>query len=389
MRLPSKLEFGCPVKITCGKRSLEHLPYELNARNARKPLLLTDNAAFRDNRSRALTDALRESGMALGAVESLPNEVRPDIIRELAAIYRDRDHDALLVMGSGPLADLAKLVNLVVSTGQDDTAVFSDGTGIEQRLKPMALIASAAATGYEASGSMHTGALDLRSNHLMPDLVVIDERTVGDPGLDAIIAAGITSLAFGAEAILAPDNNPMVEIYAANAVQMAVAALQTSHQPPEAIAPRIHAASAAVMAGCTLADKTPGILHLLGRHLADTGRVSMAGAMGILLPVTVDYGVQNWGWTPSDLLVPLIGLDRSASTPSRQRNMRATVKLSALVNDLFNLTAGSIPRTLRDVGFETNDLRAIAEAFAERKVGVDHDAVSVILGWALYGGGDA
>lgn len=390
MRLPSKLEFGCPVKITYGKRAIEHLPYELSTRNARKPLLLQDEDACRENRTQALVDALRDSPMIVGTVESLPAEVDLEIVHQLASIYRDRDHDALLVLGSGSIVDLAKLLNLVVSTGQDDPGVFSGTTGIEQRLKPMALIASAGASGYEASGSMQTGLFDLRSSHLMPDLVVIDERTVGDPGLDAIIAAGITALAFGAEAMLASDNNPMVEIYAANAMQMAVAALvETNDQPPEAIAPRLHAASAAVMAGCTLADKTPGYMHQLGRHLANTGRISIAGAMGVLLPVAMDYGARNWGWMPSDLLAALIGLDRSASTPSRQRSMRVTAKLAALVNDLFNLTAGRIPRTLRDAGFEKNDLRIIAEAFTDPAGGVDHDAASVILECALDGGGDA
>ena len=59
MQLADQLEFSCPVKLLCGRRALEHLPYEFSARNVRRPLLLSDEDAWRENRMRALTDALR------------------------------------------------------------------------------------------------------------------------------------------------------------------------------------------------------------------------------------------------------------------------------------------------------------------------------------------
>jgi alcohol dehydrogenase len=385
MRLPSHLEFRCPVKIACGRRALEHLPYELHVLNAGKPLLLVDEDASREHRRRALVDALRESGMVLGAVEAIPATVDLDHVHQLAALYRDRDHDALVVMGAGPLADLAKLVNLVVSTGQDDPGVFVGDRGIEQRLKPLVLIAPASATGYEASGRVPTGPIALRATHLMPDLAIIDERTLGAADQAAIMDTGLAALAFGAEAMLAPEQNPMLEIYAGNAVQMAVGALETIGRVPDASVPRRHAAAAAVLAGCTLADKAPGRLHRLGRHLADTGRISFAGAMGILLPATVACAIRNKDWHPTALLAALVGIDRSASTPFRQQGMRATAALTVIVNALFELTAGGIPRTMRDAGFGPQDVAAVAEAFDDDSQASDHAAVRAVLACALDG----
>ena len=42
MFFPDNYDFYCPVKINSGKRALEHLPVELAALNAGKPLILTD-----------------------------------------------------------------------------------------------------------------------------------------------------------------------------------------------------------------------------------------------------------------------------------------------------------------------------------------------------------
>ncbi len=385
MRLPANLEFYCPVKILYGARALEHLPFELGIRNARHPLLLSDEEAFRENRTQALTDALRESGIVLGAVESLPLSGGLDLVHELAAIYRDRDHDALLVMGAGPLADTAKLVNLVVSTGQDDPAVFAGEGQIGQSIRPMAMIAPAAATAYETAGWAKRDGIDLRSAHLMPDLAIIDERTLGSPSKVDIIASSLSALAFGIEALLTPDRNPMVEIYAANAVQMAMRALQSAAKLPEDVGLRIDAASAAVMAGCTLAGKAPGKLHLMGLHLAATNRLPLSHAMGILMPATLAYGARNWGWQPAGLLDALIGMDRSAATPASQRGRRAAAVLTSITSDLFSLTAGQIPRTLRDAGFKTEELASVAAAIDASTAKMAHGAVLAILQSALDG----
>ncbi len=385
MPFPVKLEFYCPVKVLCGAKALEHLPFELGIRNARRPLLLGDEAAFRENRTQALADALRESEIVLGVVESLPVAGGLDLVHELAAIYRDRDHDALLVMGAGPLTDTAKLVNLVVSTGQDDPTVFAGKGNIGHRLKPMALIAPAAATAYETAGWVKTDRIDLRSAHLMPDLAIIDERTVGAPSKIDVIASSLSALAVGIEALLDPDRNPMKAIYATNAVQMAMRALGSTGATPEAVDWRINAASAAVMAGCTLAGEPPGKLHRLGLHLAATHRLALPQAMGILMPATLAYGARNWDWQPAGLLDALIGMDRSAGTPASQRGTRATAILTSITSDLFSLTAGQIPRTLRDAGFDAEELTSIAEAINGRNEGIGHSAALAILQSALDG----
>ncbi|MBL0712262.1 MAG: iron-containing alcohol dehydrogenase [Desulfosarcina sp.] len=385
MQFSDTFEFNCPVKVLCGKRALEHIPYELEALNARKPLLLCDEDAARENRGRAVADALRESNMVLGVVDPLPAGVDLDLVHQVAAIYRDKDCDALLAMGTGSLVDTVKLVNLVVSTGQDDPNVFAGVGRIQERLKPMALIAPAAATGYEAAGRAQAGKTRWRSLTLMPDLLIIDQRTIGAPGAEALVESGLTALAFGAEAVLDPEKLPMADIYAANAVQMAVASLIRAPQTPDAVDVRMAAANAAAMAGCTLADKAPGRLHRLGRQLSASGRVSPGKALGILLPGTVGYGALNWCWAVADLLRPLVGLDRFACTPAAQRPLAVITALTHLVNGLFDDTEGRIPRTLQDVGFNPEDLAPLAEAASGAPNGPDRHAALTILTNALDG----
>ena len=377
MPLSDRMTFNCPVKLICGQRALEHIPYELAMRNARRPLLLSDATAFRENRSRAFVDALRESDLTLGAVEALPAKADLESAHEIAALYRDRDHDALVVMGSGPLMALGKLLNLVVSTGQDDPGAFtSEKAGLALRLKPLVLIAPAAASGNEVSGRLQADGIDLRSVGLMPDLVCIDERTLGSPGREALMATGVTALALGAETVMAADKNPMRDIYGVNAVQMAAAALRAVDQMPDAVTPRMNLAGAAVMAGCALGDRAPGRLEQLARRLAATGRLNDSEALGILLPAAAGIGERHWGWSSADLLPALDGLARSASTSHGQRSSLAAAALKALMNDLYRQSEGRTPRTLEDRGFSREELDSIAASFNPADEAMTLDAIA-------------
>jgi alcohol dehydrogenase len=379
------LEFCCPTKMLCGRRALEHLPYELAVRNARKPLLLTDEDAFRENRTRALTDALKASGITLGVLESLPAALEPGLLQQLAAIYRDRDHDALLLMGAGPLVDLGKLLNLAVATGRDDPARIAEAGTEGIRLQPAVLIAAAAASGYEAAGRLQIGPVDLRSLALMPDLVLVDARTLGAGPMEPVIEAALTALAVGAEAVLNPACNPMVDIYAANAVRMAAAALETAHTLPDGSAPRMQAACAAAMAGGTLAAGAPGLIERLANRLAATERVSRANALGCLLPATIGHGAVHWKWAPGDLLPLLVGLDRAAVTPARQQALMVQATLMGWLNDIHDLTGGRIPRTLADAGFNAEELKAFWPSGDGGSHAADHEAARRILHHALDG----
>jgi alcohol dehydrogenase class IV len=353
--------------------------------NACNPLLLCDAAAVQENRVKALSAALLDADMRWGVVESPPAGSHPDVVQALAAIYRDRDHDALMVMGGGALTDLAKLVNVAVSTGQDDPDFLADGYTIEERLQPMVLIAQAQALGFETSGWVRTGQAKFCSLHLMPDLAVVDARTVGSPEANAMIDTGLVALAVGTENLLDAEYNPMAVIYATNAVQAAMVTLQSITGRSDKAFPYMQAANAAVMAGCALADRMPGELIQLGYHLAETDRILFPAVLGGLLPAAAKIRIQGRDLVAGNLLTALLGINRSASTPRQQRPLHVIATLAALANDLYDFSEGFISRTLHEAGFAPDELPALAESFVKTVKGADLDAVKAILQGALNG----
>ena len=225
MPIPAFFEFECPVKTHCGHRALDHMPFELHAMDVAKPLVIGDASASHAKRWHPVVNAFRDAQMTIGVVESIPTDDPQAVVRQLAAIYRDKDCDAIVAVGQGPLIDIAKWLNLVVSTGQETLDAFTAGQAIPRSLKPLAVIPSAAADGYELSGFLRIGDKTVASVNLMPQLTFIDSRTAGQPDDVTMAETGLVALTHGVETFFRSDANPMTAVYARTATRLALDAL--------------------------------------------------------------------------------------------------------------------------------------------------------------------
>lgn len=380
MHLPSNFEFECPVKTHCGDRALDHIPFEMRAMDVTKPLLIGDEPATREKRLSAALRACRDAEMTLGVVEDIPHFNPEDTVRQLAAIYRDKDCDAVIAVGQGPFIDLAKWLNLVVSTGQETLAPFVEGQTIPRSIKPLAVIPSANADGYELSGYLRIGDVTIKSVNLMPQLLFLDPRAIGQPGDVTMAETALMALANGVETCLKMDANPMPAIYARTAARQAADALhQLAGRGDRDDRLGLMVAHAAALGGCAIGCDALSQTHQLGGAVAQTGKISVAQATGIILSYTLEQRAMN-GVIETDTLLRLLGDgDRYARTPESQRGPSALYLLRNLLNQLFDITDGQVRRTLQDSGLTLPELRDVAEQTAAKEGDDDPTTNETIL----------
>ena len=151
MLLPEHYEFFCPVKINSGNRALEQIPFELDALNARKPLVIARKDASERGLVDVIIDAFKDSGIAIGIFDGVPAAPDLKLVRELFNIYRDRGYDAVIAVGGGPLADTAKVLNIAVSGKPEDIEGCAGENQIKNPLKPLIIVPTLSGTGYEMS----------------------------------------------------------------------------------------------------------------------------------------------------------------------------------------------------------------------------------------------
>jgi len=361
MYFPERYEFFCPVKINSGNRALEQIPFELDALNARKPLAIAGKDAGETGLIDVILGAFRDSGIAVGVFDGVP--VAPDLklIRELFNIYRDRGYDAIIAVGSGDVADTAKVLNIAVSGKPEDIEGCAGEDLIRNPLKPLIIVPTLSGTGYEMSRYASFDGRDYASHFLMPNLAVIDLRMTVPEDAVTTAAASLAALTHAVEAYTGSGKNPAVDAYAYASIQLIMEHVAHVIGDQHDGGGRLSLANAHAMAGCAFSNVAPGTAHKLGQVIGDLCHLPPGLCMGMLLPHVLKREMSEGGYHISDLLLPLGGFDAYASTAADLRARKAIDILYDLLRDMSAASGGAIFHLWKDAQVSEATLQKIAQ----------------------------
>ncbi|HOO89735.1 MAG TPA: iron-containing alcohol dehydrogenase [Syntrophales bacterium] len=385
MFFPDTYEFYCPVKINSGKRALENLPVELDALNARKPLIISDKEHAKKGVVTTITDALKDSGMIVGIFDGVPPAPDRKLVRGLMNRYRDTGCDSIVAVGEGAVADTAKALNIVVSGRPEDLQEAAGADRIQNPLGPFVFIPILSGTGFEASRYASLEELHISSHYVMPDLVIIDPRIVKAQAAEAVVSTSMVALAHSAQAYTCPAKNPMNDTYAYTAIQFIGENLVNVIRYGDKQG-RLALANAAILAGIAFSNSPRGMIHELGWVTGDISGLSHGICMGILLPYILEYHLDSNEYHMSDMLLPIAGAEAYAGTAENLKARMAINLIYDMQHDIHDFTKGKIPLTLKEAGISKDALDNIAgAAVVKGHEGFTADDCRVILNHAWEG----
>ena len=385
MYLPEHYEFFCPVKINSGNRALEQLSSELDALNARKPLVIAKKDASERGLVDVIIDAFKDSGIAIGIFDGVPTAPDLKLIKELFNIYRDRGYDAVIAVGGGTVADTAKVLNIAVSGKPEDIEGCAGENLIKRPLRPLIIVPTLAGTGYEVSKYGFFDGRSYASHFLMPHLAVIDPRMTIPEDAVTTAATTLTALTHAVEAYSGSDKNPLADAYAYTAIQLIMEHLVNVIRDQRDRNGRLSLANAHAMAACAFSNVAPGVAHKLGKVMGDVCHLPPGLCMGMLLPHILDKQMSEGGYHIPDLLLPLAGFDAYASTAENLRARRAVDILRNLLKDLSAASGGAILRIWKDAQVSEDTLQDIARRAVGNGASFDMDGCVEILKKAMEG----
>jgi len=386
MFLPHHYEFFCPVKTHSGNRALEHLPVELDALNARKPLVITGKDETKAGLVDVLIHAFRDSAITVGIFDDVSAAPDLPLMKDLFRIYRDKGFDAIIAVGGDPVMDAAKTLNIAVSGEPEDLETCAGKDRVKDPLKPLIYVPDLSGTGYETSRYAHLGDRIYDSPFLMPDLVVIDPRMTVSKDAKTTAATALVALTQAAEVYVYSGKNPLTDCYAYPAIQFVmenlVKVIKNSQDRKSCLA----LANAHCMAGCAFSNAAAGMAHVLGKAAGDACGFSHGLCMGVVLPYVLERYASLPGYHMADLLLPLTDFDGYAGTAEEKRGQKAIDTIFDLQNELHKISSGAIPRTLREVNVPGDILKETArKAAGDGSRGLDADVCLIILEQAWEG----
>ncbi|MFK5953817.1 MAG: iron-containing alcohol dehydrogenase [Desulfobacterium sp.] len=388
---PTEFTFLCRTKTSFGKSALDHLPFDLSSMGAHKPFVLQDNQAAESHCTRPLIQAFKESEMTLGIYPALDRERSVDMetLKNCYQLFTDRGFDSIIALGGKQVVNLAKILNMAVSWGPEALETSHEHTVVAPPLMPFAYVPTTVGAGRETDCTAIFNGKRFNLPGLPPDIALIDQSMMARDTLNNIANAALTSLAVSCET-LALSKNPPARAYAATAVGLVMthlfALIHKDTYSDTAIFPndkedRYHLSClvhASAITGYLIANVHPLIGFKMGSALPKSCFAFPGKAMLVVLPAVLEI----FSNTESDmdlLLLNLLGQDEFCTIPSSQHGVTAIQTLRNILNTLYGLSKGAIPRTLEDAGMNSEKMDTYFKAVCQQEINVDPDKIKAIL----------
>lgn len=362
-------EFFCPVKVIAGDAALEHIPFELNALGAERPLLITDQGVRGAGLVDYVVNACADSGVSMVAVfDQVPPDSSVAVVKEIAALYREHQADAIIAVGGGSVIDTSKGVNILASEGGEDLSEYSGAGVLKRRLKPFFVLPTTAGTGSEVTSvaviaDKERGVkLPFSSPFLLPDVAVIDPRMTLTLPAHITAATAMDAMTHAVEAFTCIAKNPLSDAYAYAAIRKIRDHILPVLKDPQQPQGRLQLAQASTMAGVAFSNSMVGLVHAIGHSLGAVCHIPHGVCMSLLLPYVLEFNLRKGMIREplSELLIPLAGAEAYVATPVEQRAEAAITEIRRLRDQLYEKT--QLPRTLQETGkVEREQLPAIAD----------------------------
>ncbi|MFQ1656433.1 iron-containing alcohol dehydrogenase [Aeromonas veronii] len=354
-------DFFCPVKLLAGEQALEQLASELASLGARRPLLLTDKGVNATGLATLLANVLAEGELPVAAIwDEIPADSSTAVVERIAKRYRELDCDSLVALGGGSVIDTAKAVNILTSMGGDHLLDYSGAGCLTRPLKPLAVVPTTAGTGSEvtlvavikdeASGRK----VPFTSPFLLPQLAVLDPRLTQGLPLNITAATAMDAMTHAIEAFIGTAKNPVSDALALMAVEKIASALPQVIHDPQNKQLRLQLAEGSTLAGMAFSNSMVGLVHALGHSLGARCHLPHGLCMNLFLPTVLDYNRPEVDSELARLLLPLVGAERFAATPSHQRAEATITTIRTLRDTLWQ--AVKLPRTMSEAGVSDRSL---------------------------------
>ena len=290
--------------------------------------------------------------MACGTFCEAAMHTPTDVTERALLAYEHLSADCVVALGGGSTIGLGKAI--ATRTGADQIAVPTTYAGSEMT---------------DILGETQDGRkVTRRDASIRPETVIYDVALTASLPRELTVTSALNAIAHAAEALYAPDRNPVVSLMAAEAIRAFKEGL-----PLVLEAPDDPAARAAVLYGAWLCSTALGYVsmslhHKLAHTLGGSFGTPHADTHAILLPHTIGFNAE----AVPDLLKPIV--DALGDTPG-----------AGLWDFARRLGA---PMRLRDLGLSEDDMAKAATIALEKPYDnprpFDRDAIHALLraAWA-------
>lgn len=341
-----------PARVVFGQGTRKRLAEEADRLGVRRLLVLStpEQTALADEVCRLL------GTKAAGTFDRATMHTPVDVTERALEVVKAHNVDGLVAVGGGSTTGLGKAIALRTDLPQ----IVLPTTYAGSEMTPI--------LGETQDGRKVTQ----RSPKIQPEVVIYDvDLTLSLPPAISALSA-FNAIAHAAEALYAPDGNPIVALMAEEGVRAIADALPRVMRAPGDVDARRSLLYGAWLCACCLGATTMGLHHKLCHTLGGLFDLPHAQTHAIVLPYALAYNASR--------------------IPEALERLARAMKASDAVDAIFRLERDcGIPLALRDIGMPESGIastvaQALANPYANPRA-VDADSLSEMLTRAWRGQG--
>lgn len=354
---PQRIVFGWEKRFEVG---------ELAASLGRRALMVVGSQTLeRTAQVQQVRDRLQEQGISSTIVARISREPLVEDVDAATEKLEVQPGDFVLAIGGGSALDLGKALSAMATNRHGNSVQdFLEGVGRGLQLQepplPMLAMPTTSGTGSEATKNAVISSLDppfkksLRSNALVPDLVLIDpELSVSVPA-KVTAATGMDTITQLIESYLSRRAAPIPQALAVQGLARAFPYLPIAVREPENRPAREAMAHAALLSGMALANSGLGLAHGVAAALGVHAGVSHGLACAVMLPVAMKVNREVRQIELAELAHLMDPVTRSLS--QSEAADAAIAKIENLCREL------EIPSRLSELGLTAEQIPALVRS---------------------------
>ncbi len=291
MSLIKPVPFKIPSSIIIGTDSVkDNLPEQVAGFNARKILLVSDNALVGAGYVEELKGLLSGCDASVDVYTEIEPEPSIENMEETLRWARGKGFDLCIGMGGGSVMDSTKMLALLLAHDGQVRDYVGGPKAFERFGAPTIMIPTTSGTGAEVTVNVVFKDKEAKlkrvavSPFLMPNLAIIDPMytlTVPPP---VTAATGMDALTHALEAYTAMKATPMTDIFAEDAILRIGRSIRTAVACGHNVAARLDMSLGSLFGGIANAGASVGAVHALSYPLCGEYHLSHGVGNALLLP---------------------------------------------------------------------------------------------------------
>jgi len=348
--------FVSPRKIIFGVGSRGNLREEIRSLGGSRPLIVTYPKTATVASIAEVLRSLESDGMEIHVYEKAEPEPRIEVAEDLAQYTRAGEFDSIVGIGGGSAMDLAKIASMSVrNPGQ-----VRDYLGVNllhRKGAPLICMPTTSGTGSEVTmfSVLTVGGkkMDVVSPHILPDVALMDPVLTVTMPPELTAGTGMDALSQAVETVTSLAATPLTDALALKAIQLVGNSLRAAYAKGDSLKARSEMALAATLSGLAFGSGKLTLGHSLAQTFGPLREIPHGVSCGIALPYVMEFYLPTIPEKLSMIAEAMRMETRGIS--AREAGIKAIQFVKKLAADI------GIPSTLRDVGFDRDQLPLLAE----------------------------